>query len=34
LSTKLADFTEIPDGSDLILKSLRNWLNAETELQC
>jgi len=34
LSTKLADFTEVPDGSDLILKSLRNWLNAETELQC
>lgn len=34
LSTKLADFTEVPGGSDLILKSLRNWLNAETELQC
>ena len=34
LSTKMADFTQVPDGVDIILKSLQDWLNAETELKC
>ena len=34
LSTKIADFTQVPDEIDIILKSLQDWLNAETELKC